>query len=533
MSDTNVSSWQKSLPALFVFQFLLLAYPVLSFLWRRSYDVLTPETGILFLAILTFSAFASILVWKAPQPARSLWLVLLTCLALMVQFNLRVAGLALCGLLGLLLALRVKDSYHRYGIPVLLALIAGAYFDAVRQQSSNATVRHPVSQDAGLPPVVHIMLDAFIGTEGLPPYPATGILKDSINSFFEKYGFRVFSRAYTRYVSTGNSVYSGFNFRHDNYSQYAQEVLNKQEHHLKPNALFDAVVDAGYGLNIFQTEFIDFCENNKDSLEICWSYQQPNVSAVPEFSSLALKVRMLYGVLFSQSSLLKEKLRSRGWIHNWHIPYHDPRLFQRLSEGLSNEPGGKYFFSHLLLPHGPYSYQHDCSINMDSPVWARHPGFEDEGILSPEIYEIRYMQYFEQVDCALSSLGQVFDEMQNSGWFDESIIVLHGDHGSLIAEHLPDLRLQESLTSADYRAHYSTLFAIKLPGGKFELDRRVLPLSLLLEEFARTVQLQSSTGNAPQTFMSDTTVSPEKLNPYVYLLSGPALHRVDIDIFAE
>ena len=54
MKEKGVASWRSGLFQLFLFQFLLLIYPLLSFIWRRSYSPFSLEVASLFfLSILT------------------------------------------------------------------------------------------------------------------------------------------------------------------------------------------------------------------------------------------------------------------------------------------------------------------------------------------------------------------------------------------------------------------------------------------------------------------------------------------------
>ena len=103
-----------------------------------------------------------------------------------------------------------------------------------------------------------------------------------------------------------------------------------------------------------------------------------------------------------------------------------------------------------------------------------------------QFIEYRTLRYFEQADCALLTLRQLFEEMKSRDIFDRAYIVLHGDHGSQVSKNYPAVQNIETLTVDDYRAHYSTLFAVKSPFGEFELDPRALPISTLLEEFSKT-----------------------------------------------
>jgi len=153
--------------------------------------------------------------------------------------------------------------------------------------------------------------------------------------------------------------------------------------------------------------------------------------------------------------------------------------------------------------------------------------------LNSHQYKMRYTAYFEQVYCTLNSLSQLFEAMKTNGIYERSIIVIHGDHGSLIGKNLPRYSNLELLRPEDYRAHFSTLFAIKFPGQPAKINNDVLPIGLLLEAFSKLINEYvvnpDNRVEIEQMFSNDS----EKLDPYVYLLGTTPQKRVDIDIFAD
>jgi hypothetical protein len=450
----------------------------------------------------------------------------------MLQFNLLSLGLILCTSLGLVAAWFLRTKFLLYGLPVLITLIVGAYFDSFEDDGYVRFTEETASINSELPPVVHILLDSFIGIDGLPPYPASKMLSEELYAFFDKYNFQVYPRAYSRFLRTGDSLYSALNFRNKGDSVFGMEVLGRHKHILRSNSQFDVMQRLGYRFNIYQTEYLDFCKSNPDHLGRCWDYAQPNVDTIQFVQNRFSQLKMLTSVLVGQSTLLSSLLRSRDWLPEQGVAYYDPRVFSNLENDLLRTPRGKYFFAHVLLPHGPFVYMHDCSINYESPLWARYAGAAKEIVNNDEIYEIRTMKYFEQIDCAMKSVGKIFESMKMAGIYEQSVIVVHGDHGSLIGKSRPVYENLGLLTPAEYRSNFSTLFAVKFPGQEGRVDHRVLPLSTLMEEFSTTVQVHIS-GQEEPTFMKTLPDSPEKVNPYVYLQGTIPMWRVDINIFED
>jgi hypothetical protein len=176
-------------------------------------------------------------------------------------------------------------------------------------------------------------------------------------------------------------------------------------------------------------------------------------------------------------------------------------------------PPGNALFAHLIFPHYPYLYKEDCSISSFIEEWnsqelavhfdERYLG-NGHGDISQR-REQRYGHYFQQLQCLYAKLDKLFLGMKSAGIFDDSIIILHGDHGSRNNRYEPVAENVALLTEDDYKDAFSTLFAIKIPGKPGGYDNSVLPLEQLL---AQCLQI-------PQEFQSATTRG--KAKPFVYL----------------
>ena len=212
---------------------------------------------------------------------------------------------------------------------------------------------------------------------------------------------------------------------------------------------------------------------------------------------------------------------------------HDPRVFGALREDILSEPNGHLFFAHVLLPHPPFAFLHDCSVSYQSDRLYRSSAFSNEHDLNDSVYEVRNNLYFEQMDCALLSLRQIFYELQKNSVFERSIIVIHGDHGSLIANVLPRVQNLDKLTTEHYRAHYSTLFAVRFPQTEFSVDDRALPLNALMEGYSRSIQQYVTKGSTSGSISGSVPVDTSDLESYVYLLGSIPMQRVEIDIFEK
>jgi hypothetical protein len=98
--------------------------------------------------------------------------------------------------------------------------------------------------------------------------------------------------------------------------------------------------------------------------------------------------------------------------------------------------------------------------------------------------------------------------MRAAGVYDDSIIILHGDHGSRIDMNDPTPKNQHALTNQDLVDGFSTLFATKIPGKLGGYDKSPSPLEQLFANFVF------------QAGLTPTNIRPGKSEPYVYLTAG-------------
>lgn len=513
----------------FLFGCLLFSYPILSFFWRHSYPVFAIESLGFFAAVFILSALLVIVIQYAHKIVSTLLVAGMVAITFALQFNMGLTEMVIVAVVVTLLHLLLDQKFFKCCLPVLAMLIVGALFDSRDSSDRIDQLAKTQSDHNGLPPIVHIILDGFIGMGGLPDYPSSALIKNEVEGFFTQYEFQLFPRAYSRYITTVDSLYSAFKFKDDKVSRYSLEIEAGENHVMKQNSVFDALQKLGYRFNIYQTDHLDFCQSHRDALDRCWNYGQPNVDSIRYAKSIPMRIQMLAKVMLGQFDLFNSISKRR--FSPQHVAIHNPNVFSNLQGDLVSRPDGNVFFAHVLLPHSPYTYLNDCSVSYGFDPMITRAGYVFEPIREEAIYETRWGLYFEQVECALNSMRKLFDEMKNVGILGRSIIVVHGDHGSMIGKYLAIFRLRDQILARDYLSDYSTLFAVKLPGGQTDHDDRILPLSFLLKEYINTVEALISGDGTNQAFMQTLEGDPEELTPHVYLSSSVPLMRVDINIF--
>jgi hypothetical protein len=188
---------------------------------------------------------------------------------------------------------------------------------------------------------------------------------------------------------------------------------------------------------------------------------------------------------------------------------------------IASLPHGTALFAHLIIPHHPYVAHADCSIRPASGdfLWYNNNRFlpSAEGPTNTiASRQERHKLYFEQLGCLYLRLDELFDRMRAARIYDDSIIILHGDHGSRIGINEPTSKNQHTLTKQDLVDGFSTLFAMKLPGRPGGYDKSPWSLEQLFAKFVFEAGL------------TPTKILPEKSEPYVYLITDQATDPIRI-----
>ena len=137
----------------------------------------------------------------------------------------------------------------------------------------------------------------------------------------------------------------------------------------------------------------------------------PNVLSVRQVPGMIKRASMLVRVMITQSFLLT--ITGQKLFYDPAIANHDPEVFDVLQKDVVANPAGRVFFAHMLIPHNPFVYLHDCSVRYESdPSLSRPIVINGDRIVNPEHIEYLTIRYFEQAECALLTLREMFEEMK-------------------------------------------------------------------------------------------------------------------------
>jgi len=465
-----------------------------------------PDIAIVLAVILLIAAVLAAITKVGGSIARAvIFAVLVTFVLGDVIYELGVAdgrsGLFATGVtlaITLILALLLGRHASMVSVSAFAALLVATLFlpqahpdDTLLSETSTPSSSHPE-----LPVILHLVLDEHIGLAGMNDRrPGGGQLADDLTDFYTRYGFRIFSDAYSQYFNTPMSLASALNFEGDP-NVKAALIKGRGKWTLRESRYFSELAQRGYRARIYQTNYMDFCKTPEIPIESCTVYNPDKFipESVAELS-LEERVRLLINMYYSSNATFRLLMVTGDSLHSalknygvelpraglWHGrlgPIAVLPTLDRLAGDLSRPSGGTLYFAHLMIPHYPYVLGPDCSVRTPISSWELR--FLDQGVNTPESRRRRYGAYYDQIRCTLRKLAVLFDAMKAAGTFEKAIIVVHGDHGSRITLADPTAENMSRLTPDDYIDDFSTLFAAKMPGLAPGVEAGASPISATL-----------------------------------------------------
>jgi hypothetical protein len=411
---------------------------------------------------------------------------------------------------------------------------------ALSFRKSDLLFEHREPSTNSPPRIIHLILDEHIGIEGIPNDTDTGdAIRHLITEFYLKNGFQLFGGAFSRYFNTHNSISNMLNLAAE--SKGGAYVRGRDPYTLLSNRYFEMLAERRYQVEVLWPGDMNFCSDMKTVISRCVNYNAGNLHAlakldIPQSQKLQLILsRYLrqssiaswiipYIVLNSRSMPIDTRMSPLQWV--WAFDHERTRMhslntldkLESFWNNILSLPPGTALFAHLLIPHYPYVARADCSIrppNRDF-LWNNRGSFTQPPNNTIETRKERYQLYFQQLECLYLKLDRLFDRMRAAGIYDESIIVVHGDHGSKIVITDSIAENQHALSKRDLVDGFSTLFAMKLPGRRGGYDSSPWPLEQLFARFVFDVGLSSN------------EIAFEQSEPYVYLTAakGKVLVRI-------
>lgn len=406
------------------------------------------------------------------------------------------------------------------------------------EEGRGTTTQTAKGQDSRMDTFVYILLDEFIGVEGIPEEVQGGLaLRNQITQLFEKNGFVLYPQAFSEYARSKYSIPSILNLEAT--AEPQRNIRSERPYVLKRNHVFEVLSQRYAELHVTQSTYIDFCEESPTPITSCFTY---SFEGSDWLRSAALddkdKLNILFGIYFNQQGLFEFgrngyfRLRNgaaslgfelpRGIVWDGRVtPIASVNAFDHFQKTVLESDRGTAHFGHIDLPHGPYVMDANCNLKGNPFGWLSHRPLN---VLenTAEGRQIRYAQYFDQVRCTLNRLDRLFTLLKDTGKWRNSTIVIHGDHGSRIYQTLVSGENKATLTRSDLLDGFSTLFAVRSNAAR-RLDPSAVPkintnprrpVSQLLAEALEIEFPESDQATVPRVYLEgDAGWLPLPWNP--------------------
>jgi len=415
---------------------LTLALPMMVFLKHNAYPLASHEVVVIFLAIAIIGAALG----------------------------------AVGSLVGPMRRLPCRGIAMMLGVMFLVTLILPSGQPVVSEGELDG-----LNQD--LPFVLHIVLDAQIGIGGIPleleraPY-----VKREMRGFYQENEFQLYGGAYSRFYNTTYSMRNLLNYG----LKSATSEFSDGSVLLRGNDWFDRLHEQGYRISVIQPDYLRYVEH-PDAGDRAVTYRLGG--AIQPLSRTAVstkdKALLIVGSCLKASRYLRPLLVDRV-IPLTHLG--SMEMMAEVAGQVANANRGQAIFAHILLPHGPYAFSEYCALDADIGNWLPSKSRDAAPWRNTsESRATRYRAYLKQVLCVQERLNDIFQVLRDRGMWEDSIIIIHGDHGSRI-NMVPALPgTADLMTDQDYFDAFSALFAVKrpgIPGGYFDAQ---LPIDHLFQ----------------------------------------------------
>lgn len=382
------------------------------------------------------------------------------------------------------------------------------------------------------PGTLHLVLDGHIGIAGIPTSIDGGIrLKQRLAEFYKKWGFQLHENAYSQHALSQDSLSTLFNGTSNitEKNQLASGHTTGHRFKLTENKYFEKQAQAGYEIRIIQSDYLDFC--NSDRVPIAYCYDYPAVSPGAMNTAvlpILLKTKRLIRSFFNNSLfviLINKIVNNNRTIQtdssveaNQHVPvkYFNTALIhsiELIKKQLQSHPDGSLIFAHLLMPHAPFIWDSQCNIRLENKLWLpKLVRDHREARNAIQVRNSNYLNYFNQIDCIIKQLDELFTELSEMHHFSDLRIIIHSDHGSRLSLINPTIDNMETVTNTYIIDSFSTIFAIREPAHTAGSSREQISLLELFSDYNLVENdLNPQVSGAPIWFRTQDSVADEIL----------------------
>ena len=254
---------------------LILLAPFIVFIKFHGYPFAQPEVLWVIFGITLFGLACGALTKKLGTLGQAILIACLLEFSLDSVGNFQLKGKLISGIAVFIFVWVLRDKAAKVLALTFSAFIAATFVfpsENLLPSLKNSAVG---PGKTGLPPVVHLILDAHIGAEGIPQGIGMGSqFKNDFISFYADNGFRLYGKAYSQYQLTIDSIFSLINFetgleadndriKKHRRSDFANEITR--------NKYFQEMTAIGYKIKVYQTTAMNYCQE-KFRVASCYTY---------------------------------------------------------------------------------------------------------------------------------------------------------------------------------------------------------------------------------------------------------------------
>jgi hypothetical protein len=225
-------------------------------------------------------------------------------------------------------------------------------------------------------------------------------------------------------------AYSRYQWTHQSFQSVLANVANvgrvDKQHGvvtLPQNKLFDQMIDLGYRPIIHSSDYLDLCEAARAGDPRCERYPVGHLGPpIPASQSYPLILASLLHRL-AGGPALAQKSRTFGVINS-------VLAFEQLIDDVPLHRNGAFVFAHFMLPHEPYILDESCHVDVGEVM--RKPYQEYYGRIRPGDAARYWAEYIPQAACTHSLVMKLVEALKEAGLYEETTLIVHGDHGARI-----------------------------------------------------------------------------------------------------
>lgn len=497
--------WEALIPV------LALLAPFFNLLISDHYSPLAPEALIVMGLIVAFGFVIAMLILKTGRKFSALLVALFVFIFIDFQLywywanhyiqHVLINLASVAALTWLILRFRKVAGQSLLAIFVVINISTAAGFMFNDAPPAEPPKRAEANKNSELPILIHILLDEFGGVRALEKSGSISLSEiDGMTADYLENGFNVYPNAFSQFFKSTLSIGHTFNLKQGFDEEIVTEVLKSKYFDLSENAYFNYLREQGFQLQVFSNEYLNFCNVGQFQNVICKKHKYKNLSVLKKFplstSDRATIIGNVYLSFLNYYTWFKELGRlarnlgdeqTRDDISGYtaldfHFPFALGALdeYNKLSAAIETAQPGDAYFLHVLLPHYPYVVDSACQpLPISKWVIHRFSGNPFEGN-SMDTRDLRYRRYWLQVQCANKLIGDLMVKLKALGLDENSVIIIHGDHGTRITRIEPFFSEQERLELRDYRDSFSTFLAVKLPGVPGQIHPESITMAELL-----------------------------------------------------